>query len=361
MTIIKTVKLILRGRKRTGSFRCTNISKWAVAVTITLATLATGLVTQAHADTTLYYTGKPFDPSFCSPQAFKCATGNVTAAVTFDSTVTSDFTGAVVLYLDGSSTGVVSFTVSAAGTTITRTVSDELNPAYESDYCEVDFINGQIVYWNIYVDEILNGRTTLIETNSDYDDEVDIVTNPETYGINQSTPGTWGLTPPSPPGPVASFTAEPTHGKAPLKVHFANSSVGSFTKCLWNFGDGGTSKIWNPNHTYKKAGTYTVTLTMTGAMGTFTCTQLRLITAYAAPKANFSATPRSGDFPLTVNFTNVSTGVITSWLWNFGDGTTSTDGSPDHTYYSPRTYKPKLTVYGPGGGSSKTGSIRVEK
>ena len=242
MTIIKTVKLILRGRKRTGSFRCTNISKWAVAVTITLATLATGLVTQAHADTTLYYTGKPFDPSFCSPQAFKCATGNVTAAVTFDSTVTSDFTGAVVLYLDGSSTGVVSFTVSAAGTTITRTVSDELNPAYESDYCEVDFINGQIVYWNIYVDEILNGRTTLIETNSDYDDEVDIVTNPETYGINQSTPGTWGLTPPSPPGPVASFTAEPTHGKAPLKVHFANSSVGSFTKCLWNFGDGGTTQ-----------------------------------------------------------------------------------------------------------------------
>src|SRR5208337_2530639 len=90
---------------------------------------------------------------------------------------------------------------------------------------------------------------------------------------------------------AAIFNASITSGKAPLKVHFTNSSVGSFTKWLWHFGDGATSKIWNPTHTYSKACTYTVTLTLTGAKGTTTSTQPGYITVYAAPKAHFSAAP----------------------------------------------------------------------
>jgi probable HAF family extracellular repeat protein len=160
---------------------------------------------------------------------------------------------------------------------------------------------------------------------------------------------------------AAIFTASTTSGKAPLKVHFTNCSAGSFTKWLWHFGDGETSKIWNPTHTYNKAGVFTVTLAMTGAKGTCTCDQPGLITVYAAPKANFSAVPRAGDAPLTVNFTNESSGIVTNWLWNFGDGTTSTDANPTHTYNSPRTYEAKLTVYGPGGAGSKTVSIIVKK
>jgi PKD repeat protein len=146
-----------------------------------------------------------------------------------------------------------------------------------------------------------------------------------------------------------------------LNVHFTNSSIGSFTKWLWHFGDGQTSKARNPNHTYRKAGVFTVTLTLTGAKGTITSTQPGLITVYAAPKAHFSAVPRSGDAPLTVDFINQSTGIVTSCLWNFGDGETSTDVSPAHTYESPRTYTAKLTVYGPGGSGSKTMSIHVKK
>ena len=75
----------------------------------------------------------------------------------------------------------------------------------------------------------------------------------------------------------------------------------------------------------------------------------------------FLPLPRSGDAPLQVNFTNESSGIVTSWLWNFGDGTTSTDVNPAHTYNSPGTYKAKLTVYGPGGSGSKTMSITVKK
>src|SRR5208283_1326659 len=160
---------------------------------------------------------------------------------------------------------------------------------------------------------------------------------------------------------VAGFTASATSGKAPVTVHFTDSSVGSITKWFWNFGDGKTSTVRNPSHTYSKAGAYTVTLTVTGAGGINTCTQPDYITVYDAPKANFSATPRSGDAPLQVNFTNESSGLVTSWLWNFGDGTTSTDENPTHTYESPRTYTAKLTVYGPGGAGSKTVSIVVKK
>ncbi|MFZ0932215.1 MAG: choice-of-anchor tandem repeat GloVer-containing protein [Syntrophobacteraceae bacterium] len=160
---------------------------------------------------------------------------------------------------------------------------------------------------------------------------------------------------------AAIFTASTTSGKAPLTVHFSDSSAGSITKWLWNFGDGQTSTIRSPSHTYGKAGAYTVTLTVTGAGGTNTCTQPDYITVYAAPEANFSASPSSGKAPLRVNFTNKSTGLVTSWLWRFGDGATSTDESPDHTYNTPGTYTAMLTAYGPGGTGSKTLIIRVTK
>ena len=172
-----------------------------------------------------------------------------------------------------------------------------------------------------------------------------------TGGQSASTTGTY----------IPFFTASPTSGRAPLKVHFSNRSIGSFNKVLWRFGNGKTSKVWNPSIAYSKAGTYTVTLTLTGASGTVTCIQPGYITAYTAPKANFSAAPRSGYAPLVVNFTNQSSGIVTSWLWNFGDGTTSAGVNPaTHTYNSPGTYHAILTVYGPGGSSSKTMSIKVK-
>ncbi len=160
---------------------------------------------------------------------------------------------------------------------------------------------------------------------------------------------------------IPFFTASPTSGRAPLKVHFSNRSIGSFKKVVWRFGNGKTSKVWNPSIAYSKAGTYTVTLTLTGASGTVTCTQPGYITAYTAPKARFSVGPTSGVAPLTVNFTNQSSGIVTNWLWNFGDGTTSAGVNPaTHTYNSPGTYHARLTVYGPGGSSSKTMSIKVK-
>ncbi|MBC8472017.1 MAG: PKD domain-containing protein, partial [Planctomycetes bacterium] len=83
----------------------------------------------------------------------------------------------------------------------------------------------------------------------------------------------------------------------------------------------------------------------------------------STPVANFTATPRSGNSPLAVQFTGTSTGPanITSRLWNFGDGTTSTEQSPSHTYQKTGSYTVSLTVTGPGGSNTKTmeGYIQV--
>jgi parallel beta-helix repeat protein len=74
------------------------------------------------------------------------------------------------------------------------------------------------------------------------------------------------------------------------------------------------------------------------------------------PVANFTATPTVGIAPLTVNFTDTSTGTITSWTWDFNnDGTTdSTAQHPVHVYGSQGTYTVSLTVTGPDGSDAET-------
>jgi len=72
------------------------------------------------------------------------------------------------------------------------------------------------------------------------------------------------------------------------------------------------------------------------------------------PAAAFSATPTTGLRPLTVRFTDESTGPITDWLWEFGDGTTSSQQHPSHTYAAAGLYTVTLTVTGPGGQNSHT-------
>ena len=73
-----------------------------------------------------------------------------------------------------------------------------------------------------------------------------------------------------------------------------------------------------------------------------------------APIAEFFAVPIRGTAPQTVQFTNQSIGNITSYLWDFGDGATSTEKNPSHTYLDPDTLTVKLTVTGPGGSGNKT-------
>ena len=164
----------------------------------------------------------------------------------------------------------------------------------------------------------------------------------------------------TPPAPVANFTGTPLTGAAPLTVSFTNTSTGSFTSRLWDFGDGTTSAVNNPSKTYTVPGTYTVNLTVNGPGGTDTETKVGyVVVSHPPPVSDFVGTPLSGPPPLTVYFTSLATGTITSGTWNFGDGGTSTVQNPSKTYASPGTYTVSFTVSGPGGTDVETKTAYV--
>ena len=157
--------------------------------------------------------------------------------------------------------------------------------------------------------------------------------------------------------PVADFTATPTSGTAPLTVTFTDQSTNTPTSWQWDFGDGSTSTQQNPAYKYNNAGTYNVSLTATNNVGSDTKTQNNYITVASggtAPVADFTATPTSGTAPLTVNFTDQSTNTPTSWQWDFGDGGTSTQQNPSHTYNNAGTYNITLSVSNNYGNDTKT-------
>jgi len=155
--------------------------------------------------------------------------------------------------------------------------------------------------------------------------------------------------------PVAAFSASPTSGQRPLTVQFSDQSTGTITSWAWSFGDGGTSTLQSPSHTYNSTGYFTVSLTVTGPGGSVTVTKTNYIhVTESVPTAVFVGSPTSGNRPLVVQFTDQSTGSITSWSWSFGDGGTSTLQSPSHTYNSAGYFTVSLTVTGTGGSDTMT-------
>ena len=170
------------------------------------------------------------------------------------------------------------------------------------------------------------------------------------------------LTPVSTPAiPLqAEFTVSGQTGSAPRSVKFTNySTVSGLKSYLWDFGDGGTSTSISPTHVYTSAGVYTVSLRVTDAdnnTDTETKTDIvRVGSNDTSIDAEFTVQTRrqlTGG-RMTVNFVNLTAGNATSWLWDFGDGTTSTLKNPTKVYYMPGYYTVKLTASG-GSGSNTT-------
>jgi gliding motility-associated-like protein len=138
------------------------------------------------------------------------------------------------------------------------------------------------------------------------------------------------------PPKVISISADPKEGCKPLPVDFASSvtSVQNIVKYEWDFGDGNTSTQQLPTHTYTTEGVFTVKLTITTTAGcTDTYTSVNAVKVGHKPVAAFSATPLNGCASSGVSFTDQSTnGPLTTWLWDFGDGSTATDQNPFHQY-----------------------------
>lgn len=117
----------------------------------------------------------------------------------------------------------------------------------------------------------------------------------------------------------------------------------------WNFGDptsgvNNTSSLTNPTHVYQAAGTYTVQLIITN-VSNCSDTMIKTISVNGRPSVVFLAdTVCQGS---TTHFTDQSvpnSGNLVSWLWNFGDGITSTDQNPTHTYAQAGIYNVSLSV-----------------
>ncbi|MCQ0113106.1 beta strand repeat-containing protein, partial [Zhouia amylolytica] len=147
--------------------------------------------------------------------------------------------------------------------------------------------------------------------------------------------------------PKAKFNANPKVGQRfPHTVFFTDQSTLPDT-WNWDFGDGGTSTAQNPIHTYIAAGDYTVNLTVKDTMNGCTSKATHLI-KIVTPKAQFSVDDTLGCGPFTVNFTDESTiegnDTVEEWLWDFGDGNTSTEQNPTHTYESVGVYNVSLTI-----------------
>ena len=159
---------------------------------------------------------------------------------------------------------------------------------------------------------------------------------------------------------VAGFSANVTFGAPPLTVQFQDTSTGDPTSWNWSFGDGNYSTAQNPVYSYAILGTYTVNLTASNALGNDTLVKTSYINVCLAPAASFTATPTSGAVPLTIQFSDTSTGSPSGWAWFFGDENytepwtqkTASAGWAPRTYQSSVVMPDGSIIFMGGGGTS---------
>lgn len=155
----------------------------------------------------------------------------------------------------------------------------------------------------------------------------------------------------------AFYNTNITDGCEPLTVDFTQLSQGSNLFFSWDFGDGNTSTVYSPTHTFTTAGTYTVSLFVNDGCSYDTTTVD--ITVHPSPYVDFTSTPDSVCVNSPFEFTNLSTGLASS-TWDFGDGLgSSLLTNPSYSYDQTGTYIVTLTGIGLTNGCSTTVSHSV--
>ena len=200
---------------------------------------------------------------------------------------------------------------------------------------------------NVDDDDLQSGRWyVMLRAYSDYSG-VDLIGN---YQLSDSDNNL---------DPIAGFDVV----TASLTATFTDSSTdsdGTISAWLWDFGDGNTSAQQNPVHVYANAGTYSVSLTVTDDADATNVKTASLTVASDndAPVAQFSH--ETNLLTVTLNDTSSdSDGVITSRLWDFGDGNSSTEQNPVHSYAASGSYAISLTVTDDDGATSSANASVV--
>ncbi|MFT7603797.1 MAG: PKD repeat protein [Saprospiraceae bacterium] len=141
------------------------------------------------------------------------------------------------------------------------------------------------------------------------------------------------------PSPEVNFTHD-VNVCSGEQIEFVNNSVNTSGN-FWDFGDGNTSTLNNPVHTYNVPGEYTITLTGSSMFNQCDATYTSTVTILELPVASFEPSTTYGCAALDVQFVNLSTGAL-FYQWNFGDNNTSIDENPTHTFEDPGTYEVTL-------------------
>jgi PKD repeat protein len=155
--------------------------------------------------------------------------------------------------------------------------------------------------------------------------------------------------------PIASFSAENNIGCSPLEVTFLNSSTNALTY-EWTFEGGtpATSTEENPSVIFEEAGVYSVTLLVTNLAGSGALTQMDLVVVTPTPSSGFTYVVNGA----TVDFTNEAQDA-TEYLWLFGDGETSDQEHPTHTYTSGTSYPVSLIAINACGVDTFTQEVMI--
>lgn len=149
----------------------------------------------------------------------------------------------------------------------------------------------------------------------------------------------------------------PTFEGDSLTVFFEDTSEGNPTSWEWDFGDGAKSTEREPVHTYTEAASYVVTLRVRNADGQDTLSKRITVpdSEKTPPVANFTVVVVG----LQATFTDASTNKVTSWEWDFGDGSRNIVQHPVHVYRQPGIYSVTLTVRNAAGASTFSKSVTV--
>ncbi len=152
------------------------------------------------------------------------------------------------------------------------------------------------------------------------------------------------------PNPVANFTADTVcAGNITTFTDLSDGNGTTISSWQWNFGDGNSSTVQNPTHTYSQGGTYNVSLIVTNQ---YNCSDTLILPVVvdSIPLADFSYIPACLGYAVPFTDESVSFGSpIVSWEWNFGDGNTASAQNPTHTYGSSGTFMVTLVVTNSGG------------
>lgn len=159
--------------------------------------------------------------------------------------------------------------------------------------------------------------------------------------------------------PHVSFTSEPTTGCEPLHVVFTNTShPGTWPlsngNAIWDLGNGQPGNTYDISTTYTSPGRYPVVLSMTDTLGCG-ATAIDTVVVYPAPEVLFFMDADSVCLGTSISFINgTSLDLVEHCLWDFGDGTFSSECSTSHSYPSTGVYNVRLTVNSPQGCTADT-------